>query len=81
MGTTITDLRRIAMQSVVVWTCNCGSEVKAMYDIDGTTTIRCPDVSCRTTHIVEGKVSKLWVRDFHKLWRPREVSDLVAPTA
>ena len=37
--------------------------VKVLYDATGLTRIRCPDPlgKCRITHLVDGKLNKLWI--------------------
>ena len=31
------------MLSVISWECDCGTHLKAMYETEGRTTIRCPE--------------------------------------
>ena len=42
-------------KAVVSWQCDCGMRVKAMYETDGVTTVRCPNSFCKIPHIVDGK--------------------------
>ena len=65
------------MLAVISWECDCGTHVKAMYETDGMTTIRCPKPGCRTKHLVSGKVSELWVENADHVWTPHEVASLV----
>jgi len=65
------------MLAVVSWQCDCGMNVKAMYETDGLTRIRCPAEFCKITHPVEGKITELWIKDDSKGWRERQFSDLI----
>ena len=40
------------MLAVISWQCDYGMHVKAMYETDGMTTVRCPQSFCNITHIV-----------------------------
>ena len=54
------------MLSVISWHCACGLHVKAMYETDGTTRVRCPDPKgkCQITHPVDGKGEPYMGRDY-----------------
>lgn len=65
------------MLSVISWECDCGAHLKAMYETEGRTTIRCPEPVCRARHLVDGKVSNLWVQDANHVWQGREVAPLI----
>ena len=67
------------MLAVVSWQCVCGLKVKAMYETDGKTTIRCPTPSCRATHIVDGKISEIWVDNDGNKWTAQDVAPLLVP--
>src|SRR5438105_1912857 len=63
------------MLSVITWRCDCGLDVKAMYETDGMTTVRCPDLQgkCKITHPIDGKVTHLWVENTtaaQQIWTP-----------
>jgi hypothetical protein len=65
------------MLAVVSWKCDCGMNVKAMYETGGTITkLRCPNSFCKATHIVDGNIKEIWTNDSTG-WRPRDWSDLV----
>jgi hypothetical protein len=59
----------------VIVNCDCGTHVKAMYEMDGSVVVRCP--ACATTQIVAGQVSKLWVEGPDEVWNPLEIQPLV----
>ena len=65
------------MLAVVSWQCGCGMNVKAMYETDEKTTVRCPNSYCKITHIVDGKVTGLWIKDGPATWRPHIFTDLI----
>jgi hypothetical protein len=65
------------MLAVVSWKCNCGLEVKAMYDADGQTVLRCPTVYCKTTHIITGKILTVWIKDDPADWRELPPANLI----
>jgi hypothetical protein len=69
------------MLAVVVWTCECGCEVKVMYDTGGTTNIRCPNSDCKRTHPVDGKVSDLWLKDKDNAWREQDLAKFIVAGA
>ena len=58
------------MLSVVTWRCDCGLHVKAMYESDGTTTVRCPDPQgkCKVTHPIGGRLTHLWRESSDQVW-------------
>ena len=65
------------MLAVVTWQCDCGMNVRAMYETDGQTRVRCPATFCKITHIVDGKITELWIRNDSTGWRERQFSDLI----
>jgi len=66
------------MLAVFSWQCSCGMNVKAMYETDGITRIRCPKAFCKITHPVDGKIIDLWIKDHDaSKWQPHEVSSLI----
>jgi hypothetical protein len=65
------------MLAVVSWKCECGMNVKAMYETGGTTKVRCPKSGCRIIYNVDGEISELWTRDDSTDWRPQEVRSLI----
>ena len=65
------------MLSVVSWQCNCGMNVKAMYETGSITHVRCPNTFCKTTHIVDGEITELWIKDDSLNWRPYDFSNLI----
>ena len=66
------------MLSLVSWQCDCGMNVKAMYNTDGITKVRCPNTFCKMIHIVEGKITELWIKDDSANWRPYDFAGLIA---
>jgi len=67
------------MLSVISWRCVCGLHVKAMYETDGTTRVRCPDPKgkCKITHAVGGKVSHMWVETADQVWTAQNVAPFI----
>ncbi len=66
------------MLAVVSWQCDCGMKVKAMYETDGITKVRCPNAFCKITHIVDGRITELWTKHDSKDWRPYDFSSLIS---
>jgi hypothetical protein len=66
------------MLAVVVWECICGTHVKAMYETDGRTVVRCPNLLCDAKHIVDGHITHFWVQE-ENVWKPRDVVPLIMP--
>ena len=51
------------MAAVVVWLCACGVEYKAVFESSRrATAIRCATESCKTRHIISGKVTQLFMQ-------------------
>ena len=69
------------MLSVIVWECECGCSVKAMYDTNGATLVRCPKQFCVKTHTIEGRIVKIWAKDTGDLWQSQDIPSLVLPAA
>jgi hypothetical protein len=69
------------MLSVIVWQCECGCIVKAMYETNGATIIRCPKRSCPKTQKVEGRIVQLWAKNTDDYWQLQDVPSLVMPAA
>src|SRR5438128_7849928 len=65
------------MLAVVSWKCDCGMNVKAMYETGGKTSLRCPESLCKNIHDVEGEITELWIKDDSTDWRPQEVRSLI----
>jgi len=65
------------MLAVVSWQCDCGMNVKAMYETDEMTRVRCPKSFCKITHVVDGKITAFWIKDDSTEWQPHEVRDLI----
>ena len=67
------------MLSVISWRCDCDLHVKAMYETNGMTTIRCPDPKgkCKITHPVGGKVSHMWVETADQVWTAQNVAPFI----
>jgi hypothetical protein len=67
------------MLAVISWQCDCGMRVKAMYETDGMTRVRCPQSFCNITYIVDGEVTELWIKPEQAPtdWRRHEVASLV----
>jgi hypothetical protein len=51
--------------------------IKVMYDTNGKTTVRCPNPSCQIAHVVDGKVTELWVETVDGRWTRHDVQTLV----
>jgi hypothetical protein len=51
--------------------------VKAMYETGSITHVRCPNTFCKTTHIVDGEITELWIKDDSLNWRPYDFSNLI----
>jgi hypothetical protein len=66
------------MLAVIVWDCICGNRVKAMYETDGKTVVRCPKPSCEAKHIVDGHITDLWVQK-ENVWQHHEILPLIMP--
>ena len=64
------------MLAIVSWVCACGTHVKAMYETDAPATLRCPNPFCDNKHIVDGKVTELWVESAGDKWVRHDVSPL-----
>ncbi|PYS03818.1 MAG: hypothetical protein DMG15_10725 [Acidobacteria bacterium] len=74
---TLHTKKDLFMLAVISWRCDCGMNVKAMYETDGMTKVRCPKVSCKITHIVDGEITKLWIKkDDSTSWRPQQATSL-----
>ncbi len=67
------------MFTVISWQCECGIKLKAIYETKGMTTIHCPKSSCKFTHIVDGGITELWIKDDSgsKDWRRQKLSSFV----
>ena len=65
------------MLAVVSWQCNCGLNVKAMYETDGVTKIRCPGPACTVTHTVDGNITALWIKEESADWRLHDFVSLI----
>ena len=65
------------MLSVVSWQCNCGMKVKAMYETDHLTEVRCPNAFCKITHTVDGQISELGIKDDGTDWQRYDFSTLI----
>ena len=69
------------MLSVILWQCDCGCVVKAMYETNGTSTIRCPKRSCTKTHNVEGRIVQIWAKNTDDFWQLQDALSLITATA
>jgi hypothetical protein len=69
------------MLSVIVWQCECGCMLKAMYDTNGSTTVRCPKRPCQGTHKVDGRIVQIWAKDGGEFWKLQDAPALVLPAA
>jgi hypothetical protein len=67
------------MLSVIVWQCECGCMVKAMYNTNGATIVRCPRPSCSRTHNVDGRIVQIWAKGAEDLWQPQDIPALILP--
>jgi hypothetical protein len=65
------------MLAIVSWQCDCGAHVKAMYETDGHTVVRCPTPSCKTKHLIDGNITQFWVEDTERRWTMHDVSELI----
>ena len=65
------------MLAVVSWQCDCGMNVKAMYETGGKTKVRCPKSACTIVHDVDGEITDFWIKDDSADWRPQEVRSLI----
>ena len=56
--------------SLITWRCDCGLHVKAMYETDGVTIVRCPDPQgkCKVTHPIGGRLTHLWRESSDQVW-------------
>jgi len=65
------------MLAVVSWQCDCGMNVKAMYETNGMTAVRCPGSFCKVTHMVDGKITELWINNDSTDWRQHQFDSLI----
>ncbi len=65
------------MLAVVNWRCTCGLEVKAMYEADGQTVLRCPTPQCKTTHIIGGRITTVWIKEDPADWSELPSANLI----
>ena len=66
------------MPAVILWACDCGTHVRALYEVDGATAVRCPKPPCKIKHLVSGRVTQLWVEEAG-IWTALEVAPFVSP--
>ena len=67
------------MAAVVVWRCDCGVEYKAVFESSPKAmAIRCATESCKTRHIITGKVNQLFLQTTPgNPWRSLHVSEFI----
>src|SRR4051812_10214017 len=50
------------MAAMIIWKCQCGCHVKAAYQPSGMSYVGCPRPPCTIKHIIDGKVTSLWMQ-------------------
>lgn len=67
------------MAAVVVWRCDCGVEYKTVFEpTTKAMAIRCATESCKTRHIITGKVTQFFLQTTPgNSWRSLQVAEFI----
>jgi DNA-directed RNA polymerase subunit RPC12/RpoP len=67
------------MPAAMTWRCSsCGTGVTVAYEMNGSTSVRCPNSKCSEQHSVQGKISGMWIQQDGDL-QPVDFAGLIIP--